>query len=272
MVDQRPIPKGGCLQTSQNLLVQAIVSLEEANTTHQAVTKLASSPNSTSEEASPPLKNITTALDRLSRLHTLLFGPRRKDGQLSSLESTENEQNWDDLLDEVLDEKAALEKTELQQEVIGIHVSVGESVLEVVEVADAESCSPPQHCDTLLPYQPSLNLNEELRQFRKLVELRFETIPSGIPRFIVKKVAELEILFHLTRDQTTDCIWNVDHQVSQIEVFKGLGVFRQKCVCVAAKGSKEKVHSTDPFCPKNKKQEDSKLPPGLCVKYLTNTF
>lgn len=265
MANQRPIPEGGCLAISQNLLVQAIVSLEEANTTNQKVTKSPSSPKSKTDETSPTLKNITTALDRLSKLHTLLFGPRRKEDELLCQESTEKEQNLEELLDEVFDEKAALEKSELQQDFIEVDLSVGEIVLETVEVADTESCSPPQPCDTLLPYQPSLNLNEELKQFRKLVELRFESISTGIPRFIIEKVAELEILFHLTRDQVTDCIWNVDHQVLPNEVFQGAGVFRQKCNCVVAKGSKVKVHSSDPFCPKNRKLEDSELSADLCM-------
>lgn len=256
MLDLIPSPGGGCLETSQHLLVQAINFLEEANTTHQTLTNPSSSPKSSSIEASPLLKNITTALDRLSQLHTLLFGPRSEDGQSSSRWSTQSHQKPS----EVLEEKPIIKDPEVLELVLGGEASCGEDVLEIVKETDAES-SPPQRCDTLLPYQPSLNLNEELKQFRKLIELRFESIPNGIPRFIVEKVAELEILFHLTRDQTTDCVWNVDHQTSRIELFTGLntaGVFRQKCVCVPAEGSEEKVHATDPHCPKNKKDEDRK--------------
>ena len=268
-----PIPGGlgGCLETSQNLLVQAINFLEEANNTHHNLTNSPSNPshpsdpNSSSIEVPPLLQNITTALDRLSKLHILLFGPRSEGGQSASrLRSTQSQRQ----LSELLGEKTVSNDPEVVEIIQGQEPSCGEDVLEIVQETDAES-SPPQRCDTLLPYQPALNLNEELKVFRKLVEIRFESIPSGIPRFIVEKVAELETLFHLPRDQTTNCVWNVDHQVSRIELITGSGVFREKCVCVPAEGSVEKVHSTDPHCPKNKKEEDSKSSDHLLRMQLT---
>lgn len=270
MFDQSPFLGGGCLETSQNLLVQAILALEEANTTHQTSTKSPSSRKPSSNETSPIIKNVKTALDRLSKLYILLFGPQcSEDSHSFSRWITQNRR----VLNGILGENADLSASKVLDIVLGDEASCGEGVIEIVKDADAES-SPPQRCDILLPYQPSLNLNDELKQFRKLAERRFESTPDGIPRVIVEKVAALELLFYLTRDQTTDCVWNVDHQASRIEVFaeSDVGkVFRQKCVCTAAAGSEEKVHSTDPHCPKNKKDEDSRLSAYVSTNF-TNKF
>jgi hypothetical protein len=143
---------------------------------------------------------------------------------------------------------------------LGDEPSSGNGVIEVITGADGDS-TPPPLCDTLQSYQPLLNFNDELKQFRKLVERKFAATSDGVPRGLVEQIAALEVLFHITRDQTTDPVWNVSHQVCRNEVFVESDVgktFRQKCACPAAEEGKQIDHSQDAHCPRNAKEEDSK--------------
>lgn len=234
------------------MLVQAILTLDEAHTTQQSVLKLTPPPSQPPKvDSTTSFQNVKTALDRLSKLYILLFGP-------PSSEDAHNFTNWisqnRELLQQFLGDRS---KSDIDDFPPKDGASCG--VVEVVQGTDADS--PPQPCDILLPYQPALKLSHELKLFRKLAEWRFASIAGGIPRAVVAKVAALEILYHLVRDQTTDCVWNVDHQATRIEVFtpSDVGkVFRDKCACPAAEKGAEVVHSKDVHCPKNKKDEDSR--------------
>ena len=248
MLDSLPLLGGTHLDTSRSLLVQAILTLDEAHGTQlSSVSSSSVSPSSLPNISQTFIRNIKTALDRLSKLHILLFGPRpAEDDQDFSQWLSENR----DSLHRFLDDRSNSDIDEFLAKEGGVGVLS----------ADAGADSPPQPCDMLQTYEPASKLQDELKIFRRLVEQRFAKSSRGIPRVVVEKVAILESLYFLTRDQTTDCVWNVEHQILPNEVFLEADagkVFRQKCQCVAAEKGKEIEHSQDVYCPKNKKDEDS---------------
>lgn len=260
MLDQAPLlgGVGGCLQTSQHLLVQAILTLDDAHNSHSQTTKSSSTQTQIADPDSSLFQNIKTALERLSQLYVLLFGSQNNQGPHSFTQWISDNRK---LLTSLLGDASKSNNGQLFEIGLGDEPSGGNGVIEVIKGADGDS-SPPQPCDTLQSYQPLLGFNDELNQFRKLVERKFAATSDGIPRGLVEQIAALELLFHITRDQTTDPIWNVSHQVYRKEVFVASDVgkvFRQKCACPAAVEGKQVDHSQDPHCPRNVKEEDSKL-------------
>ena len=263
MLDSLSLLGGANLDTTRSLLVQAILTLDEAHT-------LQSSPSESSPLISQPFSlNIKTALDRLSKLHILLFGPR----------SDEEQQDLSEWLSENRDSLQQFLGDRSNSDIDDFLTKEGAScgVLGTSKRAGADS--PLVHCDILQAYQPAYRLRDELKLFRQLVERWFLKVSaetdadgkptpaanqafSGVPRVIVKQIAELETLYFLTRDQTTESLWNVEHQVLPVEVFLESDsgkVLRQKCQCPAVEEGKAIEHSQDVYCPKNKKDEDSEL-------------
>lgn len=107
-------------------------------------------------------------------------------------------------------------------------------------------------CDELQPYishSEKLDLNEALKQIRQFFERQWESESAGISQTIVECLETCERTFFLFRDQTTDSIWNVEHQEHRIEVFEDSQVgdwYRLKCICVEGA-----LHGLDVYCPRN---------------------
>jgi hypothetical protein len=246
---------GGCLESSQRLLVDAILSLEEANSSHQNLIKTPATRKSLNNDISVIARNIKQALDRLSKLYILLFGPQcSEDSHSFSRWINQNRKVINGFLGDNSDQSV----NKVFDIVLG-DASFSQDIIEIESTTKMDASSPPP-CETLTRYLPSLDLARELKEVRRLLEIKFESRQNGIPRDIVEKVNSLEELFYISRDPTTDAVWNVGHQVSRVEVFQESDVgkaYRDKCACKAEEGA-EVSHTSDPYCPKNTKDEDSK--------------
>jgi dsDNA-binding SOS-regulon protein len=245
IMDSLSLLGGVNLDTTRSLLVQAILTLDEAHNSQPSQSSTPSSPSL------PPsfLRNIKTALDRLSKLHILLFSPPSPQEEQQDLSQwlSENRDSFQQFLGNR--SNSDIDEFLAQESSCGV-------------LSKSKTDSPPESCDTTIQaYQPAFQLQQELKIFRQLAEQRFAEISggNGVPRVVVEKVAEVEELYFLTRDQTTDCVWNVEYQALPNEVFLESDsgkMFRQKCQCPAAEEGKEIEHSKDVYCPKNKKDED----------------
>jgi hypothetical protein len=113
-------------------------------------------------------------------------------------------------------------------------------------------------CEDLQPFISNpqrISLTDTLRQVRQFFEREWETKPDGVSQAIIECLETCERDFFLVRDQTTDSIWNVEHQEHRIEVFEASDVgimYRQKCVCV-----EDALHGLDVYCPRNMSFEAS---------------
>lgn len=253
----------GRLESSQHFLVEAILSLEHANSTQQNLLKTPPTRKVLNNELATIYRSIRQTLDRLSRLYIVLFGPQcSEDGISFSRWISQNRR----LVNGFLGPGAETQADKVFDIVLGGDgsLSPAEEAAKGVQQAAKREASPPRPCDTLMQYMSSSVLNLEIRNVRRLLEKRFLTTRGGVPRALVKNLDALEKCYFLPRDPTTDCVWNVDHQSSRIEVFSKSDVgktYRAKCICATAKAKKKKktiAHDKDPYCPKNPKDEDSK--------------
>ncbi|KAH8587115.1 P-loop containing nucleoside triphosphate hydrolase protein [Bisporella sp. PMI_857] len=201
---------------SQRLLVQAIRSLEVAYTSQQSIIRKSKNPKVTREALQRDAERVSLkfkqALHLLSLLHICLFDT----------------------------ECQASEKTNVWE------------ALELVDpIPEPQQLLIQEPCNTLMPYIPSTGLSPNLRQFRQMLEIFFETRSGGIPRDIVESLHALEERFHLERDPTTNNVWNINYADQRIEVFEksdeGI-IFRQQCAC--DKSADPPVHD-DVYCPRN---------------------
>jgi hypothetical protein len=107
-------------------------------------------------------------------------------------------------------------------------------------------------CEKLQPYisaSQKTNLMAALKTIRQFFERQWESESHAFSSAVAQCLEACERNFRLIRDQTTDSIWNVEHQEHRTEVFERTDVgfwYRQKCTCVG-----DALHSLDVYCPRN---------------------
>lgn len=139
-----------------------------------------------------------------------------------------------------------------QYKLHGMSREASNTFTETVRSQSQEKTLPP--CDDLQPYIPHperLNLIEALKQIRYFFERKWESESDPIlfSESVVQCLEACERNFFLVRDQTTDSIWNVEHQEYRVEIFEESDVglwYRSKCICV-----EDALHGLDAYCPRN---------------------
>ena len=88
-----------------------------------------------------------------------------------------------------------------------------------------------------------------IKRIRLFLQQRYDCEEGGIPVVVIKQLSFCETVLQIERDQSTDSIWNVQHQENRREVLEESDVgfaYRQKCIC--GEGA---VHGLDVYCPRN---------------------
>lgn len=108
-----------------------------------------------------------------------------------------------------------------QYKIRGMARAESDAFTEVVRSQNQDKVLPP--CEELQPHiLPSerLSLIDALKQIRQSFERRWDSESDAFSEAVVQCLEACERELFLIRNQTTDSIWNVEHQEYRIEVFE----------------------------------------------------
>jgi hypothetical protein len=131
----------------------------------------------------------------------------------------------------------------------------GGGILEMIRIYDQMRLQEYRPCENLI-YESAdvVELSLIIKRIRLFFERKYELDLNDIPWTVLDQLATYEVMFHIERHPTTECIWNVEHQEERCEVFfwGDAGVwYRQKCLCSPCWGNDTTNHANDMYCPRN---------------------